>query len=790
MLFSIPCPWGLRVFNLVFKTIHKPNLRPFSQPFASTALAHSTPLSFSDTTPSTPLSHPTTLQVLQTLQCLHHHPSLALSFLNHLHRTGFPHTLSTYAAITKMFAFWNLPRKLDSLFLHLITLSKHHHLPFHLLQLFEILFQDFDHHNHYLLRAFGGFVKTCVSLNMFDEAIDFLFQTRRRGIVPDVLTCNFLFNRLVEQGEVDKALAIFEQLKRFGFRPNCYSYAIFIKALCKKGDLSQPLRVFEEMERVGITPHSYCYAAYIEGCCNNHRSALGYKVLQRFRKSNLPLEVYAYTAVIRGFCNEMKLDEAQSVFDDMERQGLVPDVFAYSALIQGYCKGNNPSKALVLHDKMISRSVKTNCFIVSYILNCLEKTGKTLEVVVDQFKKLKESGMFLDGVVYNIVFDALFKLGKVEDAISLSEDMKRRGVALDLKHYTTFIKGYCLQGDLVSGFRVFKEMIDEGFKPDIITYNVLVTGLVRNGHAYEALKFLQSEGVKPNSTTHKLIIENLCSVGKVLEAEAYFNSLQDKSFGIYSAMFNGYCETDFVKKSYKIFLELSNQGDMPNNASCFKLMAKLFMKGDTKKALMLMRRMLSNAKPNIIMYSQVIALLCNTGDMNKACSLFYFFLNEGLIPDVIIYTIMIQSYCRMNYLEEAHDLLQDMKRRGIKPDLITYTVLLDGNFKANLKSPVSHHGEGNKTSLKVFSIMRDIDQMEINPDVVFYTVLIARFMNTKDFKKALSVFGEMVDRGLEPDNITYAALGLHSTSHREKAIILLNEMGMTAAVCHLSSKTW
>ncbi|KAG4378069.1 hypothetical protein GLYMA_18G262450v4 [Glycine max] len=191
---------------------------------------------------------------------------------------------------------------------------------------------------------------------MFHEAIDFLFLTRRRGIVPDVLTCNFLFNRLVEHGEVDKALAVYEQLKRFGFSPDCYTYAIVIKALCKKGDLKQPLCVFEEMERVGGIPHSYCYAGYIEGLCNNHRSDLGYEVLQAFRNGNAPLQVYTYE-VVRGFSNEMKkLDEARGVFN-------------------GYCKSHNLLKALALHDEMVSRGVKANWVVVSYILRCLGRWG-------------------------------------------------------------------------------------------------------------------------------------------------------------------------------------------------------------------------------------------------------------------------------------------------------------------------------------------------------------------------------------------------------------------------------
>ncbi|KAH1087365.1 hypothetical protein GYH30_018773, partial [Glycine max] len=187
----------LRAFKLSFKAINKqnPTLSILWHPFSSAALADSN-------TPFTPPSSFSTFDVLQTLHHLHNNPSHALSFFTHLHHTGFSHTISTYAAIIKILSFWNLQRQLDTLFLHLIN-HDHPPLPFPLLNLFETLFQDFNtsqKNNYFLLRAFNGFVKTCVSLNMFDKAIDFLFQIRRRGILPDVLTCNFLFNRLVEHG--------------------------------------------------------------------------------------------------------------------------------------------------------------------------------------------------------------------------------------------------------------------------------------------------------------------------------------------------------------------------------------------------------------------------------------------------------------------------------------------------------------------------------------------------------------------------------------------------------------
>ena len=69
-------------------------------------------------------------------------------------------------------------------------------------------------------------------------------------------------------------------------------------------------------------------------------------------------------------------------------------------------------------------------------------------------------------------------------------------------------------------------MKENGFKPDIIVYNVLAVGFSRNGLAFEALdllEYMEVEGLKPNSVTHNVIIEGLCKGGKVKEVGLSLN---------------------------------------------------------------------------------------------------------------------------------------------------------------------------------------------------------------------------------------------------------------------------
>ncbi|KAI9099618.1 hypothetical protein K1719_024623 [Acacia pycnantha] len=503
-----------------------------------------------------------TFKVVETLNCFSREPALALSFFRQVEEQGFRHNIRTYAALIRILCYWGLDRKLDSLFLELISLSKE--CPaFEIEDLFEELLDGFGvEGNLHLLRAYNAVVKTYVSVDMFDEAIDFVF-TRRRGIVPHIFTCNFLLNRLVKHDKVDMAFAIYKQLKRLGLSPNDFTYTIVIKALCKSGKWKQVDDVMKEIEEAGMPACSFFFSTYIEG-------------------------------------------------------------LIYCELIRGYCKSGNLHKALALHGDMISRGIKTNCVIVSCLLHGLCKAGRNLDVV-DKFVEFKKSGIFLDAVAYNVLLDALCEMGKVDDASELLKYMKHKNMVLDIKHYTTLIKGYCLQGKLNLAFNTFEEMKEKGFKPDIVTYNVLASGLSRNVHADKSTKlldymekfldYMESQGVKPNSITHKMIIEGLCSRGKVEEAVFFLKNLEDRSVEIYSAMIKGFCEANFPREAYELHLMLSSQDIVVEKDSSFKLLCKLCDEGDTDRAIRLLLSL--DVESSKIMCCKVIAALCQDGNMKR-----------------------------------------------------------------------------------------------------------------------------------------------------------------------------
>ncbi|KAG4988451.1 hypothetical protein JHK85_031434 [Glycine max] len=110
--------------------------------------------------------------------------------------------------------------------------------------------------------------------------------------------------------------------------------------------------------------------------------------------------------------------------------------------------------------------------------------------------------------------------GKVEEARLLLDEMKRRGIKPDLISYNTLISGYSKRGDMKDAFGVRDEMMTTGFDPTILTYDALIQGLCKNRegeHAEELLKEMVSKGIPPDDSTYLSIIEAMEAVDDLEE---------------------------------------------------------------------------------------------------------------------------------------------------------------------------------------------------------------------------------------------------------------------------------
>ncbi|XVE70076.1 hypothetical protein DITRI_Ditri10aG0042800 [Diplodiscus trichospermus] len=398
------------------------------------------------------------------------------------------------------------------------------------------------------------------------------------------------------------AVAIYQQLKRLGLKPNDYTYGILIKALCKKGSWEEAVDVFREMDEVEVRPNLFAYTTYIEGLCMHGTADLGYEVLRACRDAKIPLVAFTYCVVIRGLCNKMKFKEAEDLLFDAEKY-------------------------------------QNKLCVVTSILQSMCQMGLDFEAV-NQRKEFRDIGIFPDEVCHNVLSNALCKVGKVEEAVELLDEMI---------------------GKLEDALNLFEEMKEKGHNPDIVSYSVLAGGLARNGLVREAinlLSYVESQGLKHNTVIHNMIIKGLCIGGKVKEAEAFLDSLAEKCFENYAALMYTH--------------------------RCI-LSGRKFEKG--QEALDLFNNMKERGiKPDVITYTVLLKRHTErnlrTDNLQDAIRIFDEMIDTGMEPDNVTYTALISGYFKRGNVEKAVTLVNEMSSRGIQPDIYAMSALHRGILKA------------------------------------------------------------------------------------------------------------
>ena len=93
----------------------------------------------------------------------------------------------------------------------------------------------------------------------------------------------------------------------------------------------------------------------------------------------------------------------------------------------------------------------------------------------------------------------------MDKAQQLFEAMIQNGSKPDLITYSTLINGYCLQGEMEKAKEVFDKM---PFLPNIVSYHTLVEGYIKTGQIDVALKLLKDmicDGVVPDYITRNIL---------------------------------------------------------------------------------------------------------------------------------------------------------------------------------------------------------------------------------------------------------------------------------------------
>nr|GEW37808.1 hypothetical protein [Tanacetum cinerariifolium] len=279
---------------------------------------------------------------------------------------------------------------------------------------------------------------------------------------------------------------------------------------------------------------------------------------------------------------------------------------------------------------------------------------------------------------FNGLLSALCKSKNVRKAQEIFNTMKDRFVPHQ-KTYSILIEGWGRDPNLPMAREIYREMISDGCRPDIVTYGIMVDILCKAGRVDEAIdiiKDMEYNDCQPTSFIYSILVHTYGIENRIEDAVDTFLEMEKNGVkadvAVYNALISAFCKVNKLKNAYRVLNEMESKGVKPNSRTCNILLNHLIERKETDEAFKVFRRMIKICDPDADTYTIMIKMFSEKGDIETALKVWKFMKKKQFVPSLHTFSVLINGLCENQDASQACMLMEEMIEKGIRPPRLTF----------------------------------------------------------------------------------------------------------------------
>ncbi|KAH7672481.1 Tetratricopeptide-like helical domain-containing protein [Dioscorea alata] len=393
--------------------------------------------------------------------------------------------------------------------------------------------------------------------------------------------------------------------------------------------------------------------------------------------------------------------------------------------------------------------------------------------------RILEFGLQFDCHIASSLINLYVKCGSFDCAGKVFDQLPQRDVAV----WNSMLSGFFHHSRLHDGLALLSRMQRVGFKPDACSLCILLgacSGLVLDLRCSKVIHaFVFRNAFDGEQILETALIDAYSKLGLVKEAYKVFDRAMDKNVLLWNAMIRGFCYNGLSETSLELFVLMMNKG-CEMQASTFTSVLSACSAGKVVSFGQGVHCCVIKKGHEFDPYvgTSLLTMYAEFGSVYDACKVFH-----GVKSDETeFWNSMISAYLQNSCVHEALGVYKQMRFLGVGLDSITLSNLLSACAVFCLKDlGKTIHGELVKrpvlTSMIVQSSLmtmyiknRDVEAADAlfssheDHDIVVWGTMISGFCQNKKLDNALSLFHQLMAKGLKPDSAVIASVLSASSS--------------------------
>ncbi|CAM8950086.1 unnamed protein product [Rhodiola kirilowii] len=551
---------------------------------------------------------------------------------------------------------------------------------------------------------------------------------------------------------------------RFGYGLEGRLGNAVIDLYAKCGSMVYGERAFDSVETKHVLAWNSIMSMYSRSSDSLHL------VLTRFKMllcTGISLNRFTFAIVLSTCSKLFNLAAGKQVHGSLIKGGFEFVSFCEGSLIDMYAKCHSISDSRRVFDSSIEADVVSwTAMIAGYVY--VDRPEEALNV----FNEMQEIDHVPDQVTFVTVLSACVKLGRFDDARSLFYRMPEKNVVA----WNTMISGYAKKGYDVEAVDLFISMQQAGMKGTRSTLGSVLSAIA-NTEALDCGLIVHAQAIKQgldeNVYVGSSLINMYAKCGKVEAAKSIFDTLEERNLVLWNAMLGGYAQNGCASDVMGLYNQMKKNGVQPDEFTYTSILSACACLGYIQAGHQMHTHIIKNKlDSNLFVGNALVDMYAKSGSLEDAKRMFEHIRNR----DKVSWNAIIVGYVLEQEEEMAFHMFKEMAVEGIAPDEVSLASILSAcaNLKI-LEFGKQIHGFAVKFGLdmKLYAGSSLVDMyakcgaLQASQEVLNFmprrssasmNALISGYSQCCNVQEAVTLFRNMRGEGLNPSEVTFAAL--------------------------------
>eukprot|EP01018_Ginkgo_biloba_P034076 Gb_04449 [translate_table: standard] len=611
--------------------------------------------------------------------------------------------------------------------------------------------------------TFPFVLKACSSLSALQQGKEIHEQVIRSSFESNVYAANALIDMYAKCRCTEIAREVFDKISK----RNVVSWSAMIAGYAQNGQASEALNLFRQMQLAGVKPNRVTILSVLPACADLVSLQQGKDIHNYIIENELESDVSVGTALVVMYSKCGSIEFARKLFDNMYQK----DVILWTAMIAGYVQNGHGNEALTLFYQMQWADVKPNkVTIVSVLSACADLAA--LQEGRDIHNYIIQNGLESDMYVQNALINMYTRCGSIKIARELFDNMFKR----DVVSWSAMIAGYAQHGLANEALTLFHQMQLRHVELNRLTILSLLTAcadLSALQQGKDIHDYIMKNGLDSDVSVGTALVDMYAKCGNIEIARQLFDKMSIRDVVSWSAMIAGYAQNGHADEAVALFIQMQLADVKPNPITMVSVLQACAHLGAQQQGKWIHDYIIrSGFESNVFVGTALIDMYAKCGSIETARQLF----DKMSKRDVVAWTAMIAAYGMHGHGKDALALFSEMQHTNLQPNHITFISVLSACSHAGLVDEGWQYFECMKQNYCItpkvehYACMVDllgraghldeahdfIKKMPLEPDVSVWGSLLAACRVHRNIELGEHVAKRLFD--LDPENAGYYVL--------------------------------